>query len=333
MRREHAGAGARAVAQGTGRLAAEARVSRGHTPWRKLALHGARTTPADRCVRRRAEEHRCSTRAVRVAAGLAGMAALLLPALAAAQAGRSEVEAGNRLYEEGRFEEAHEQYLEALRAAPDSPVVPFNNGNALYRTDEFQRAMEAYQEAAESGDPAVEAQAWYNLGNALYRQQQLQPALEAYKQALRRNPADVDAKHNLELTLEQMQEQQQQQQQSSDQQDENDDENQENQQEQQEQEQQQPPDGQQEQQEQEQQNQPEQEEQEQEENQQQEQGQQQDQQGQQDPPQSGEEPQPQPGELSREDAERLLEAIDEDPDQIQRRRRTTAPARPPRRPW
>ncbi len=305
-------------------------MSRGHTPWWNLALHGARTTPADRCVRRRAEEHPCSTRAVRVAAGLAGMAALLLPALAAAQAGRSEVEAGNRLYEEGRFEEAHEQYLEALRAAPDSPVVPFNNGNALYRTDEFQRAMEAYQEAAESGDPAVEAQAWYNLGNALYRQQQLQPALEAYKQALRRNPADVDAKHNLELTLEQMQEQQQQQQQSSDQQDENDDENQEDQENQP---QQPPPDEQQD--EQEQQSQQEQDEQEQEENQQQDQRQQQDQQeqGQEDPPQSGEEPQPQPGELSREDAERLLEAIDEDPDQIQRRRRTTAPARPPRRPW
>ncbi len=273
----------------------------------------------------------------RVAAALAGLAIVLSPALAAAQAGRGEVEAGNRLYAEGRFDEAHEQYLEALRAAPDSPVVPFNNGNALYRTDEFQRAMEAYQVAAESGDPAVEAQAWYNLGNALYRQQQLQPALEAYKQALRRNPADVDAKHNLELTLEQLQEQeqQQQQQQSPDQQDENDDENQENQQDQENQPQEQPPDEQQEPQEQEQQqNQPEQDEQEQQQQpEQDEQQQAQDQQepGQQDQPQPGEEPQP--GELSREDAERLLEAIDEDPDQIQRRRRTTAPARPPRRPW
>ena len=268
----------------------------------------------------------------RVAAALAGLAIVLSPALAAGQAGRSEVEAGNRLYAEGRFDEAHEQYLEALRAAPDSPVVPFNNGNALYRTDEFQRAMEAYQVAAESGDPAVEAQAWYNLGNALYRQQQLQPALEAYKQALRRNPADVDAKHNLELTLEQLQEQQQQQQQRSpDQQDENDDENQ-NQQDQENQPQEQPPDEQEQQEQDRQQNQPEQDEQEQ--NQQQQQPDQQDQdEGQEEQPQPGEEPQPQPGELSREDAERLLEAIDEDPDQIQRRRRTTAPARPPRRPW
>ena len=309
---------------------------RRHSPWWDPALHGARRAPANGGGARLTSiaarmRQALLPRAVQVAAGVAFAAGLLPPAPAAAQAGRSEVDAGNRLYAEGRFEEAHEQYLEALRAAPDSPVVPFNNGNALYRTDEFQRAMEAYQEAAESGDPAVEAQAWYNLGNALYRQQQLQPALEAYKQALRRNPADVDAKHNLELALEQLQEQQQQQQgQSPDRQDENDDENQENQQGQENQPQQ-PPD---EQQEPEEQNQPEQDEREQEENQQQEQGQQQDQpEPEQDQPQSGEEPQPQPGELSREDAERLLEAIDEDPDQIQRRRRTTAPARPPRRPW
>ncbi|MGD8602919.1 MAG: hypothetical protein PVF19_16315, partial [Gemmatimonadota bacterium] len=30
----------------------------------------------------------------------------------AAQAGRSQVREGNRLYEDGRFEEAHEKYLE-----------------------------------------------------------------------------------------------------------------------------------------------------------------------------------------------------------------------------
>ena len=255
-------------------------------------------------------------------AWLVCLAGLLPPALAAAQPGRSAVTAGNRHYAEGRFEEAHEQYLEALRAAPDSPIVPFNNGNALYRTDEFQRAMEAYRQAADSGDPAVEGQAWYNLGNAFFRQQQLEPALEAYKQALRRNPADVDAKHNLELALEQLQQQQpsdQPRDQDGDENEENQDQEQPDQNQQNEQGQQQP-----------------------EQNQQGEQGQQQQDpsEGQPDPsdaePPDGEqpaEPQPQPGELSREDAERLLEAINEDPDRIQRRRRTVRPARPPRRPW
>ena len=163
----------------------------------------------------------------------------------------------------------------------------------------------------ESGDPAVEVQGWYNLGNALYKQQQLEPALEAYKEALRRNPSDIDAKHNFEVTLEQLQ---QQQQQSDDQQEENDeDQDQRNQQ-----------DGQQSEQEQEEQQDPE----------PQDQPQDQDQQEQpQDQQQENAQQQPQPSTLSREEAERLLQAIDEDPSQIQRQRRTTAQARPPRRPW
>lgn len=240
------------------------------------------------------------------------LACLALPSIAAAQPGRGAVDAGNRLYDEGRYEEAHEQYLEALRQAPDSPIVPFNDGNALYRTEELQRAMESYRRAVESGDPAIEAQAWYNLGNALYKQQQLEPALEAYKEALRRNPADTDAKHNFEVTLEQLQEQQQQE--SDDQQDEND--------EGRDQQDQQDPQQSEQEQNQEQQDQPE----------DQEPPEQQQDQPQEQQQENAEQPPP-PGALSREEAERLLQAIDEDPSQIQRQRQTTAPARPPRRPW
>ncbi len=238
------------------------------------------------------------------------LACLALPSIAAAQPGRGAVDAGNRLYDEGRYEEAHEQYLEALRQAPDSPIVPFNDGNALYRTEELQRATESYRRAVESGDPAIEAQAWYNLGNALYKQQQLEPALEAYKEALRRNPADTDAKHNFEVTLEQ----QQQQQESDDQQDEND--------EGRDQQDQQDPQQSEQEQNQEQQDQPE----------DQEPPEQQQDQPQEQQQENAEQPPP-PGALSREEAERLLQAIDEDPSQIQRQRQTTAPARPPRRPW
>jgi len=256
--------------------------------------------------------------ATRRAVGLAVLIWVGLPSLAAAQPGRGAVAAGNRLYDEGRYEEAHEQYLEALRQAPDSTIVPFNDGNALYRSEELQRAMESYRQAIENRDPGVEAQAWYNLGNVFYKQHQLEPALEAYKEALRRNPADTDAKHNFELTLEQL-EQQQQQQPSDDQQDEND-ENQDQQDG--------PPSEQNEQQGQE--PQPDQAPHDQLEDPAP-QDQQQDEAEEPQPPDA--EQQPQPGALSREEAERLLEAINEDPNQIQRQRQTTAPVRPPRRPW
>ncbi len=128
---------------------------------------------------------------------------------AVAQEGRREVEAGNRLYDEGRYPEAHARYLEALERVPGLPLARFNEGNALYRSQEYQRAMEAFLEAAERADPEWNASAFYNLGNALFRQQQPGPAAEAYKQALRLDPGDEDARHNLELALRQQQQQQQ----------------------------------------------------------------------------------------------------------------------------
>ena len=227
--------------------------------------------------------------------------ALLAPGALSAQ--RSLVEEANRLYAEGRYAEAHEMYLEALRENPGSPLIRFNEGNALYRNQEFERAFEAYRDALEARDTALAQGAWYNLGNSLFRQQQLDASLEAYKQALRIDPGDTDAKHNLERVLEQVEEQENQQ----DQQDQNqDDRNQDDQ------DQQQPPP----------QGDPEQEE--------QEQGQ---------PPpgndeQDREQPaRPPPGQMTPEEAERLLQAIQEDPDEVDRPPRADSLGRRPRKNW
>ena len=278
---------------------------------------------------------------VALAAVVPAAVALGLPPSSAAQAGRADVQEGNRLYREGRYDEAHEEYLEALRAAPDSPLIRFNDANALYQSEEFQRAVDAYRGAIEADDPALEAQAWYNLGNALYRQQQVEGALGAYKEALRRNPGDTDAKHNLEVALEQLQQQEQQQQRPSDSSD--DSEQNRDQQESGEGGAQPPPSGGDDEQEQSPESrqpgeepsgeQPPQESPEDRAREdQREEGQQPDDAPSQ--PEAGETgAEPRPGEMSREEAERLLQAITEDPGQIRRQRRSADPGRRTRRPW
>ena len=262
-----------------------------------------------------------------VAVAVPAAVALGLPPSAAAQAGRADVQEGNRLYREGRYDEAHERYLEALRAAPDSPLIRFNDANALYQSEEFQRAVDAYRGAIAAADPALEAQAWYNLGNALYRQQEVEGALEAYKEALRRNPGDADAKHNLEVALEQLQQQEQEQQQQSDDAERNQD-----QQDSGEDGQdrspgsqpsgEQPPERQR----------PEENREDRPDRDPRDEGQPSD--GEPSGPEGGDGgAQPQPGEMSREEAERLLQAITEDPGRIRRQRRSADPGRSTRRPW
>ncbi len=247
------------------------------------------------------------SRAVRPGAVLAVAATVVLigalPSGVAAQRGRAELNDGNRLYEEGRFPEAHQKYLEALREAPDLPLALFNDGNALCESEEYVRALDAYRSAIESGDPGLAAPAWYNLGNALYRQQRFQESAEAYKQALRIDPGEIDYKHNLELALEQQLQQPDQDPQSGDGDANQQDEEQENQDREQSQE---PQD---------------------QEEDQDETDQEQDQQ-----PEPGQQPEPAPGEMTEEEAERLLQGVREDPGEVNRRQPPLR-GRRPSKPW
>ena len=53
----------------------------------------------------------------------------------------------------------------------------------------------------------IQAQAHYNIGNSFFQQQAFEQAVAAYKQALELDATDEDAKVNLELALEKLQEQ------------------------------------------------------------------------------------------------------------------------------
>jgi Ca-activated chloride channel family protein len=127
---------------------------------------------------------------------------------------------GNRLYAEGDFDKALTEYRGAQVLAPDLPVLSFNAGDALFRKGEFPDAIREFGNAAASKDPILSSAALYNAGTAFMQAGQLDTAVEALKSSLKLNPGDVDAKQNLELALQMMQQQQQgQDQQNQDQQD------------------------------------------------------------------------------------------------------------------
>ena len=125
---------------------------------------------------------------------------------------------GNRLYRDGRFDEALAEYRGAQVLAPELSVLAFNAGNALFRKGELPDAIREYGSAALTDDPMMSSSALYNAGTAFLQAGQIDTAVEAFKSALKLNPDDAEAKHNLELAL-RMFEQQQQQQGNQDQQD------------------------------------------------------------------------------------------------------------------
>jgi len=203
-------------------------------------------------------------------AGLLFMSLLPLQA----QNERKVIREGIKAYERGDFSEAEVQFRKAGDINQESFEAEFNTGAALYGQEKYEETVKQYEPlVSRAEDPASVAHVWHNIGNSLLEARQYAQSIEAYKNSLRLNPDDMDTKYNLAYAKKKLQDQQQQNQ-DQQQQKNRDQQNQDQQQQQQSQDQQQ---------------------------QQHNQDQQQQQQNR--------DQQPQPLQISREDAERMLDAI------------------------
>lgn len=72
-----------------------------------------------------------------------------------------------------------------------------DSANRAYEAEDYSEAARLYQEAVDT--EGVSSDLFYNLGNARYRNGQTALAIIAYERALRLNPANSDARANLEF--------------------------------------------------------------------------------------------------------------------------------------
>lgn len=231
---------------------------------------------------------------------------------------RKLVKRGNEAAQKQDYENALKSYREAEIERPQDPLIEYNIGTALYGQTGFEDAVKRFTKALETQDEKLQADAYYNLGNSFFRAERYAEAITAYKHALELNSDDAEAKYNLELARKRLKDEAQQQQQQQ---------NQQNQQQDQEQQQQQ---NEQQQQDQQQQDEQQQQQQQQGGSEQEEQQQQQQQQG-----EGDEDKQEQPGgvqqgereksqapdeqKMSKEDAMRILRAINNDEKDMQKK--------------
>jgi tetratricopeptide (TPR) repeat protein len=145
--------------------------------------------------------------------GLLAILLLTLVPSAHADSMASKNKQGNRLFEQGKYQDAEKAYLEAQAGMPGRPELSYNLGNTLIKQKKYDQALQALGQAVSKGDSSLQARGYYNAGNALFDMGRWKESAQSYIQALRLNPADQDAKHNLELALKKMQDQRQDQQQ------------------------------------------------------------------------------------------------------------------------
>ncbi|MBN2319098.1 MAG: tetratricopeptide repeat protein [Acidobacteria bacterium] len=140
---------------------------------------------------------------------------LAIPPAAKAESPASKNREGNRLFNEGKYEEAEKAYLEAQVKKPGKPEIIYNLGNSLIKQEKYPQGIQALQQSADKGDEQIRTNSLYNTGNALYSTGDYRGSAEAFIEALKLNPEDRDAKHNLELALQKLREQEKKQQQDA----------------------------------------------------------------------------------------------------------------------
>ena len=120
------------------------------------------------------------------------------------------IKRGNAHYEAEAYDAALEAYQSAAENRPEDAIARYNLGTTLYQKKQFEKAADEFRRSLDAADPVRRAQGYYNLGNAQVQFNDIEGAIRSYKSALRLNPADLDAKHNLELMLEKLEQKSQQ---------------------------------------------------------------------------------------------------------------------------
>ncbi|MFN0117264.1 MAG: VWA domain-containing protein, partial [Elusimicrobiota bacterium] len=109
---------------------------------------------------------------------------------------------GNKLIKKKDLTGARKEFESARNDNPDSPIPVYNIANSYYLEGKFDEAEKEYLSASNMTlDSGFKSQVAYNLGHLYFNMDKRDQSLEQFKECLRLNPADVDAKYNIEYIL------------------------------------------------------------------------------------------------------------------------------------
>jgi tetratricopeptide (TPR) repeat protein len=132
-----------------------------------------------------------------------------------AQEERGLTRDGNKLFNKQKYADAEAAYKKALEKKNNFPEAIFNLGDAMYKQERYDDAIAQYELAAKTlTDPKLKAQVYHNNGNCQLEKKEWEKAVDAYKQALKLNPNDKDTRYNLAYANEKLREKQKQDQQN-----------------------------------------------------------------------------------------------------------------------
>ena len=141
------------------------------------------------------------------------------------QTDKKYIRQGNREYGKSNFADSEISYRKAIDNNKKSPEAVFNIGDALYKQNKYEDAGKQFIENINlNEDKKKKSAGFFNLGNSMLQAMKIEESIDAYKNSLKLNPKSKEAKFNLAYAqdlLQQQKEQQEQQQQNKDNKDQN----------------------------------------------------------------------------------------------------------------
>jgi len=143
---------------------------------------------------------------------------LIISANLAAQTEKKFIRKGNREYDKSKYSDSEISYRKAIDQNKQYPDAVFNVGDALYKQNKFEEAGKQFAESSDQNvDKAKKSAGLYNMGNALLKANKLPESIEAYKNSLKLRPNNKEAKYNLAYAQDLLKQQQEQQKNQKDQ--------------------------------------------------------------------------------------------------------------------
>lgn len=110
------------------------------------------------------------------------------------------------------YASAEAAYRKAIAKDPSNTDARYNMGNLYYGKENSVSAEQRLKQAAEiAGSKDEKHRIFHNLGNSFMQQKDYASAVEAYKNALRANPSDDETRYNLALAKQKQENEQQNQ--------------------------------------------------------------------------------------------------------------------------
>ncbi len=117
---------------------------------------------------------------------------------------------GNKSLVDGELVEGEKFYRKAIISDPNNFEAKYNLGVSNYKSKNFQEAISFSQKALKNAKNEGEKHiAYHNLGNMYLMMGENEKAIEAYKDALRNNPTDDETRYNLAVAKQQQNQEQQ----------------------------------------------------------------------------------------------------------------------------